>query len=303
MTEATKAKGRQFAKFLEGLPEDVRIHGNMESFRTSQLEYQRFIEFFEKGNCYICERPLTSLSKKTPCLHWLLKPKGFKKKDFLVLVSRYGFFQIQSFLRWIANQDGFARNINDLPCEGSGNKLFEVTIKYKKIEWAFSCAESDYQGHATSQHAKHSHYHFQMRIERQPFINYSDFHVPFSEMDIMKIEAMRTSPSQIKQRFSFGEGMGDVFNEATIEQLVNEVIPGESYEEAPFKIDTIAIAQEGKTISGDDLFEIIQEAKSKNVAIASLIHKLPNSQSQVIVTPGPEVVEQAPRSSRKKSFE
>lgn len=217
-------------------------------------------------------------------------------------MGRYGFFQIQSFLRWIANQDGFARNINDLSCEGSSNKLFEVTIKYKKIEWAFSCVESDYQGHATSQHAKHSHYHFQMRIERQPFINYSDFHVPFSEMDIINIEAMRTSPGQIKQRFSFGEGMSDVFNEDTVEQLVNAVVPGESYDEAPFKIDTIAMAKEGTTISGDDLFEIIQEAKSKNVTVASLMHKLPNSHAQVIVTPGPGVVEQAPRSGRKKAL-
>ncbi len=302
MTETTRAKGRQFAKFLENLPEDVRIRGNEDGLRKSQLEYQRFLELFEKGDCYICEKPLTSFSKKLPCLHWLLKPKGFRKKDFLTLVDRYGFFQIQSFLRWIANQDGFARNINDLSCEGSGNKLFEVTIKYKKIEWAFSCAESDYQGHATSQHAKHSHYHFQMRIERQPFINYSDFHVPFSEMDIINIEAMRTSPGQIKQRFSFGEGMSDVFNEDTVEQLVNAVVPGESHDEAPFKIDTIAMAKEGTTISGDDLFEIIQEAKSKNVTVASLMHKLPNSHAQVIVTPGPGVVEQAPRSGRKKAL-
>jgi len=302
MTETTRAMGRQFAKFLENLPEDVRIRGNEDGLRKSQLEYQRFLELFEKGDCYICEKPLTSFSKKLPCLHWLLKPKGFRKKDFLTLVGRYGFFQIQSFLRWIANQDGFARNINDLSCEGSGNKLFEVTIKYKKIEWAFSCAESDYQGHTTSQHAKHSHYHFQMRIERQPFINYSDFHVPFSEMDIINIEAMRTSPGQIKQRFSFGEGMSDVFNEDTVEQLVNAVVPCESHDEAPFKIDTIAMAKEGTTISGDDLFEIIQEAKSKNVTVASLMHKLPNSHAQVIVTPGPGVVEQAPRSGRKKAL-
>lgn len=302
MTEVAREKGRQFAKFLEDLPDDVRIRGNEDGLRKSQLEYQRFLGFFEKGDCYICKRPLTSFSKKLPCVHWLLKPKGFRKKDLLALVSRYGFFEIQSFLRWIANQDGFAKNINDLSCEGSGNKLFEVTIKYKKIEWAFSCAESDYLGHATSQHAKHSHYHFQMRIERQPFINYSDFHVPFSEMDIINIEAMRTSPGQIKQRFSFGEGMSDVFNEDTVEQLVNTVVPGESHDEAPFKIDTIAMAKEGMTISGDDLFEIIQEAKSKNVTVASLMHKLPNSHAQVIVTPGPGVVEQAPRSGRKKAL-
>ena len=153
---------------------------------------------------------------------------------------------------------------------------------------------------ATSQHAKHQHYHFQMRIEQRPFINYNDFHVPFSEMDVMNIEAMRASPGMVKQRFSFGEGMNDVLNDETVEHIVNATVPGYASDEAPFKIDTIAMAEEGRTISGDDLYELIQEAKAKNVRVASLIHKLPNAKTRVIVTPGPGVVEQAPRTGRRK---
>ena len=301
MTETAKAKGRDFATFLESLPEDVRARGNEESFRAAEAEHQRFLEYFGKSHCYLCKKPLSSFSKKAPCPHWLLKPKGFKKNDLLAIAHCYGFFQIQSFLRWTANQEGFARNINDLLDEGSGSKLFEVTIKYKNLEWAFSCAESDYQGHATSQHAKHQHYHFQMRIDRRPFINYNDFHVPFSEMDVINIEAMRALSGKVKPRFSFGEGMNDVLNDDTVESVVNATVPGDASKEAPFKIDTIAMAEEGKTISGDDLYEIIQEAKAKNVAVASLMHKLPNAKTRVIVTPGPGVVEQAPRSGRKKN--
>lgn len=300
MTEDIRAKGKDFAKFLESLPEEQRTASNEASFRAAEAEYQRFLERFGEGYCYLCDNPLSSFSKKSPCPHWLLKPKGFKKSDLLAIVQHYGFYQIQSFLRWIANQEDFARNINDLPDEGTGTKLFEVTIKYKNLEWAFSCAESDYQGHATSQHAKHQHYHFQMRIDRRPFINYSDFHVPFSEMDIINIEAMRALPGKVKQRFSFGEGMRDVLNDNTAEQIVNVTVPGDATDEAPFKIDTIALAEEGQTISGDDLYEIIQEAKAKNVTVASLMHKLPNARTRVIVTPGPGVVEQAPRSGRKK---
>ncbi len=300
MTEAAKSKGRDFAKFLDALPEDVRAHGNDESFRASKAEYQRFLEFFNKGHCYLCAKPLISFSKKTPCLHWLLKPKGFNKKDFLTVAHRYGFFQIQGFLRWVANQENFAKNINDLTCEGNGVKLFEVTIKYKNLEWAFSCAESDYQGHSTSQHAKHPHYHFQMRIDRRPFINYSDFHIPFSEMDVINIEAMRALPGKIKQRFSFGEGMGDVLSEDTVEHIIKTAVSAGAYDEAHFKIDSIVIAKEGETINGDDLYEIIQEAKEKNVTVASLLNRLPNAQTQVIVSPGPGVVQQAPRSGRKK---
>lgn len=300
MNKDPRAKGKDFAKFLESLPEETRVHGNEVSFRAAKAEHQDFLEYFGKGHCYLCKKPLTSFSKKSPCPHWLLKPKGFKKNDLLLIAQHYGYYQIQSFLRWVANQEGFARNINDLPDEGIGSKLFEVTIKYKNLEWAFSCAESDYQGHATSQHAKYQHYHFQMRLDRKPFINYSDFHVPFSEMDVINIEAMRARPDKIKQRFSFGEGMHDVLNDSTVEHIVNATVPGDSTDEAPFKIDTIAMAEEGKTISGDDLYEIIQEAKAKNVTVASLMHKLPNAHTRVIVTPGPGVVEQAPRSGRKK---
>jgi hypoxanthine-guanine phosphoribosyltransferase len=59
------------------------------------------------------------------------------------------------------------------------------------------------------------------------------------------------------------------------------------------------MADEGKTISGDDLYALLQEAKAKGVTIASLMHKLPNARTQVIVSPGPGVVEQAPRGARK----
>jgi len=140
-----------------------------------------------------------------------------------------------------------------------------------------------------------------MRIDKRPFIDYNDFHVPFGETEIINIEAMRSLPEVFKGKFFFGEGMDDVLNDEMVEHIVNATVEGEPSEEAPFKIDTLAIAEEGKTISGDDLYEIIQEAKAKGVTIASLMHKLPNAHARVIVTPGPGVVEQAPRSGRKKN--
>jgi hypothetical protein len=302
VTNEARNKGRDFASFLENLPEEQRILGNDVNRRAAEAEFQEFLQDFAERRCYLCKKPLASFSNKTPCPHWLLKPKGFKKKHFTDIANQYGYFQIQSFLRWVANQQAFARNINDLPEEGTANKLFDVTIRYKNFEWAFSCAPSDYEGHSTSQHARHQHYHFQMRVDGRQFINYSDFHVPFSEMDIINIEAMRALPGKLKQRFSFGEGMSDMLNEETLEHVVKSSVPSnESEVDASFKLDTIAMAEEGKTISGDDLYEIIQEAKAKGVTVASLMHKLPNAQTRVIVTPGPGVVEQAPRGGPKKA--
>ncbi len=91
-----------------------------------------------------------------------------------------------------------------------------------------------------------------------------------------------------------------VLNDETVDHIVNATVPGRASDEAPFKIDTIAMAEEGKTISGDDLYELIQEAKAKNVTVASLMHKLPNAKARVIVTPGPGVVELALRTGRRK---
>jgi hypothetical protein len=295
-----RAEGLEYAKFLETLTPDEIAQGNEISYRETEAEYKRFAESFGRNICYLCTRPLASFSKKSPCIHWLLKPKGFKKNDLPAIAEKYGFFQIQSFLRWVANQGAFAKNINDLLEEGSSNKLFEVTIKYKNLEWAFSCTEADYLGHATSQHSKYSHYHFQMRLDNRPFINYSDFHVKFNHMDIINIEAMRARPESIMQRFSFGEGMSDILNDEMVEHIVNTTTPADDEDDAPYKIDSIVTAEEGKTISGEDINAIIQEAKAKGVTIASLLHKLPNASTKVIVTPGPGVVEQAPRTKRKK---
>ena len=299
MTDSARTKGQQYVEFLNTLSPEQIAHGNEVNRKNAEDEFRRFNEHFDAGSCYLCEKPLASFSKKLPCPHWLLKPNGFKKNDLPAIADAYGFYQVQAFLRWVANHESFAKNINDLNEEGTGKKIFEVTIRWKNIEWAFACAESDYQGHPTSQHSKHPHYHFQMRFDNRPFSNYSDFHLPFSEMDIINIEAMRAQPTKMKQRFSFGEGMNDVLSDETVEHIVKSTLPTNDETTGTFKLDTIAMADEGKTINGDDVYALIQEAKAKGVTVASLMHKLPNARTQVIVTPGPGVVEQAPRTGRK----
>ena len=304
MSEKIRAQGREFAKFLASLTEEQRAKGNQAESRRVKAEHEEFLHSYQRGCCYLCNKPLESFDRASPCPHWLLKPRGFgfKKNDLPAIAARYGCFQIQSFLRWVANQVGFAHNINNLPEEGTGSKLIELTIRYKNLEWGFSCAESDYLGHATAQHAKHPHYHFQMRVDGKPFIDYSDFHLPLSEQEIIEIEAARTRPDKVKRGFSFGEGMNEVLRDEAAEHILNTTVSGGPDKEAkaPFKIDTFVMAEEGKTISGDALHAIIQEAKEKGVTVASLIHKLPNAQVNVVISPGPGVVEQAPRLRRRK---
>lgn len=300
MSHTAFDKAAKLVERLEAMPPEERDRVSEENVQRTAAEHVEFLAAFQAGECYICRRPLSSFSKKTPCLHWLLKPKGFKKNDLPELAKHFGFFQIQTYLRWVANTHAFAKNINDLAEEGSGNKLLELTIRYRNIEWAFSCAESDYLGHQTSQHAKYPHYHFQMRIDQRPFINYSDFHAPFTEGDILSIEAKRRLPHLVKHKFPHGEGMSEVLNDDTVEALVTSGVKADDEDDASLHLDTIVIADEGTTIRGEDLYNIIQEAKAKGVTMSSLMHKLPNASTRVIVTPGPGVVEQAPRTGRKK---
>lgn len=299
MVDPIKKEALEFAKFLDSLSEEEIRHGNEEQRKQTETEYQEFKQAYNNGACYLCGRPLDSFSKKRPCLHWLLKPKGFKKKDFKPIYDKYGFHQIQSYLRWLANQDNPFVNINDLKDEQSPSKLFEITIRYKNLEWAFSCAPSDYEGHASSQHAKYPHYHFQLKQNGHPIIKFNDFHVPFSKMDLINMEAMNHLPNKIRHGFTYGEGMDAIFQDEVIEKVLETANTPASDADGTFKIDTFIMAPPGETIKGEYLYNLIQEAKEKGVTVASLVHKL-DANSTVLVSPGPAAVEQAQRTGRKK---
>jgi hypothetical protein len=300
MTDDPSTEGRAFAEFLRGLTPAQRNEGNKRQIEQAKAEYEEFKQAFREGHCSICKCELASFDQKRPCLHWLLRPVGFTKWHFINVANEFRFFQMHSYLRWVANEEVFGQNINDLRCEGTG-KLIELTIRYKVYEWAFSCGDADFSGHETnSPESRKPHYHFQMRVNRAAFIRYNDFHVPFHRMDIVELEAMRQAPDTIKLSFLGGEGMSDVLNEETLEAVVRREMVAGDPDEAAFKLDSIITAEEGTTISGDDVAALIDEAKKTGVTIASLLHKLPNARVQTIVTPGPGVVEQAQRSGRNR---
>ena len=220
MSERVRNKGREFAKFLQSLPERELVEKNKVGREKAEVEHRQFQEYFRVGKCCICKGDLALFNKDRPCVHWLMMPVGFTKQHFMDVMTRFSIFQLQAFLRWVANEEGVARNINDLRDEGTG-KLIELTIRYKDCEWAFSCAEGDYLGHASASiESQRPHYHFQMRYKRQAFVRYNDFHIPLRDSDIHTVEAARAAPDFVKQRFAGGEGMSELFNDEMVEYLV-----------------------------------------------------------------------------------
>jgi hypothetical protein len=93
--------------------------------------------------------------------------------------------------------------------------------------------------------------------------------------------------------------MNELLNTFTPEQLASlgrsGTTDGEA-ESAPIKLDTIVMAEPGKTISGQDLYNLFQKAKSEGVTATSKMRELKNVTVQTFVSPGPGVVRQATRS-------
>ncbi len=302
MLDDSRKRG-SFARFLSGLSPEERERANERNRQEALKQHKLFEEAFKAGQCCFCGARLTAFDEAKPCRHWLLKPDGFGKEHFELLAKEHSWSVLENYLRWVANEEAFAQNINDLADEGTG-KLVELTIKYRNIAWSFSCGASDLTGHkGGSQLSQQPHYHFQMYVDGKPFIRYNDFHLSLSEADVGFLEYMRDNPGKVKKRLAGGAGMGELLDESTLERVVSMARSGTSeqdVESAPIKLDTLVFAEPGTTIKGEDIYNLIQAAKAEGVTISSKMRELKDVSIETFVSPGPGVVQQATRSGRKK---
>jgi hypothetical protein len=272
-----------------------------EASRRTEKAYKSFRENWAIGICYICLSPLKSFSSEKPCLHWLLRPNKFKKKHLKKLFDKYGYFSMEGYVRWVANLEARFKNINDLSFEKGEKKILETTIRYKYIEWTFSCSQSDLEGHRTSSVGNFPHFHFQMRLDGRPFIDFSDFHIPFKSDDMWKLAMINQNEIPYKHYFFYGEGMQSILQGENLEDIVEHSVPTSDETEAAFRLDTIIMAKPGKTISGADFVALIEESKKTGEPLSKLARRL-DADVQTIVTPGdgvPEIAERT-RTNRNK---
>lgn len=122
------------------------------------------------------------------------------------------------------------------------------------------------RGHKGKQ-IEYPHYHFQMRIDGRPFINFNEFHVPFSKEDL-EILKLRDN-SRIVQNFEVaGSGMQDA-----VSVDPNKVIaPSENEEDATYHFSTI-VDMSDNPISGEELYEIQMEAKKLGKSFAYMLNE------------------------------
>jgi hypothetical protein len=299
----TKQLGLEFAKRLANVSPEERARINERNLKEALEQHKRFSDGFKTARCYLCGDALTDFNESKPCQHWLLKPKGFSKHHLERLAAKHSWAVLEHYLRWVANEEAVAKNINDLADEGT-DKLVELTIRYRNLEWSFSCGANDLSGHeGGGEPSKRPHYHFQMYVDGKPFIRYNDFHLPLSAADVGFLEHMRQNPGKVRRRLPGGAGMNEMLEEHTLERIVRFGRSGASDEEiesAPIRLNTLIMAEPGKTISGDDLYNLSQAAKAEGVTVTSKLHELNGVSIQTLVLPGPGVVLQATRSGRRK---
>jgi hypothetical protein len=302
MKKKTEIDPAEFAKWFRNLTEEEKRKGSLIETQRAEEDWREFADCFEKGICSICGKPIKSFSTKTPCLHWLLKPKGFKKKHFKELIDNFRYFRISAYVRWVAAIDGLIKNINDLKDEHPGDKVFDFTARYKHIKWSFSCSKSDLKGHQTSKNSNFPHYHMQMHVNNMPYIKYSDFHIPFDNEDLCNLELLQNHSDMVKHSYGRGDGMEAIFgNEDALDFIINKSTPTTDHEEAAFHMSTFAMAPEGGNISGDTINEAFKEAKETGRTMASVLReKLKDANIRTIVSPGEGVPGSMPRNGGRK---
>lgn len=290
----------KYRRIFEGMsPEEIE-----EMNRLNDEEHQRQAEAFragyEKDTCYLCNKPFKTISKSNPCLHWLLRQCKFKKKDFPKIYEKYGYFNIASYIRWCANQDRFLSNINDLEDEKSDRKVLSYTVKLKNVEWTFDCSKNDFQGHQGTS-IDYPHYHFQMRIDGRQFINFNDFHVPFTNHDLFILKNSMEQGDWFKQNFgAIGSGMQDAVS-IEPEDILEHTSRSDNEDEATYHFSTMIDASDNP-ISGEEIYEIQKEAERTGKSFAFVAQKRLKERAKVqtVISPADSIPDIASRTEHKR---
>lgn len=290
----------KYRKIFERMSSDEIAEINRLNDEEHQKQAKAFKEGYQKGICYLCSKPFKTISSDNPCLHWLLRQCKFKKKDFPKIYAKYGYGNIAAFIRWCANQERLLSNINDLKDEKPDRKVISCTVKWKNIDWTFDCTKNDFEGHSGTA-INYPHYHFQMRIDGKQFINFNDFHVPFTDHDIFILKTSIEQDGWFKQDFgAIGSGMQDAVS-IDLDAILEHTTPSKDEDNATYHFSTMIDARDNP-ISGEEVYEIQMEAKrtGKSFALIAQQRLTGRAQVQTIVSPADSIPDIASRTEHKR---
>jgi len=267
-------------------------------------EYLRFTQGYKNSKCYFCNCTFDTYDRNNPCLHWLLRICAFRKKDFRLIIDQFNFHQLSAYLRWVSNIEHGVKNINDLKEESIEKKIFETTIKWKNIEWTLDCSQSDFDGHGKSK-ADYPHWHFQMKVDDLQFINFNDYHIPFTKDDIVKLSLHKDEESNFSHSFGYGgSGMQDAMDNLDLDfdSHMQNAMSASNPEDGVFHIQSVITAPDGG-ISGEKIDEALAMSKKTGKTLAHCFNEVlkDNEKSSItsIISPADTIPDIARRGSRK----
>ena len=268
-------------------------------------EYSDFLEHYKRENCYLCGKPFKTIIKSDPCVHWLLRRCKFRKKDFPKVIDKYDFYQMSAFIRWVANAEAGVKNINNLKEESSDRKVFEITIKWRNVEWTLDCSKNDFDGHEGTK-TDFPHWHFQMRIDGNQFINFNDYHIPLSKDDQLKTVLENDPDSGFIHTFGpGGQGMQEHMDRLAEDpdDFIANAISAEESDEGAVHMQSIIKGPEGG-IPGEKIDEAMKMARETGKTLAHCFREVLGDDEEVsistITSPSESVPEIAKRTGRKR---
>lgn len=305
MSEDYKQKIEGIKSSIKRLTEEESLAHTKHQLEQYEHEYSDFIEHYENQMCYLCKKPFATISSNSPCLHWLLRRCKFKKNDFPKIYENYDFYSISAYLRWVAFAEAGSKNINNLKEESDKRKIFEITIKWLNIEWTLDCSKNDFRGHEGTK-TDFPHWHFQMRIDGRQFINFNDFHIPFSENDQLKIDLESDSDSGFVHSYGPGGiGMQERMDQLqyNYEEFLESSLVATDPDDGQIHMQSIITAPEGG-ISGEQIDKALTMARETGKTLAYCFSVVLKNDSGVsiatIASPAESVPELVKRSERKR---
>jgi len=295
-------KNEKFKEFLGKLSKEELDLMNRKEFEQAEKDFKYFKECVQGDVCPLCNNSFSYFKEDAPCIHWLLGsygPNDFKKKKHFPLVyEKYSYHEISDYFKWMANVELTFFNINNLKEEKSSSKIIEYTIKYKNIEWSFSCGEGDMNGHDKFKGAN-PHYHFQMKDEKGIVIKFNDFHVPFHEYDLFVFSIKNGDfGGKIEYRDVFGAGSQEFFDSVKPSEIIKYMKKSEE-ESASIESFTVFSAEDGCNIKSEDIMRLIEKSKKTGKPIAVFAEDIKNVNIAKMITPGPAIPEIKKRSPKK----
>jgi hypothetical protein len=297
---------KKFNDFLNKIPFKDLDRKNKEELAKTAKDFEEFQTSLLKDQCSFCNKSINYFSPDEPCFHWLLNPPDLRAKKLKKLFAQKSYHQINPYLRWAANVESPLKNINDLSEERDPSKIIEETIKYKNLEWSFSCTQPCMRGdtHKDTNAKPIPHYHFQMKVDGNVIFPYRR-HIAFTDYDHFCLAVNRGEFDRIKSIHIEGAGMQTLYENFSPEEVLENMVSADDEDLAQFRTQTLVRADEGTTISGEDLASLLEEHRRTKIPMAKLIRKLKNVRVETYISPGPgvpEIAARKPNRWKKKSI-